>query len=60
MKKTYIQPVAECMVYDTEIMQLPIKNSTGSGTQLTNSFYEEEEDEEEEEPVTKKRKSVWD
>lgn len=56
MKKTYIQPVAECMVYDTEIMQLPIKNSTGSGTQLTNSFYEEEE----EEPVTKKRKSVWD
>ena len=56
MKKTYIQPVAECMVYDTEIMQLPIKNSTGSGRQLTNSFYEEEE----EEPVTKKRKSVWD
>ena len=58
MKKTYIQPVAECMVYDTEIMQLPIKNSTGSGRQLTNSFSEEEE--EEEEPVTKKRKSVWD
>jgi len=58
MKKTYIQPDAKYMVYDKEIMQLPIHNSVGGGDQLSNYFYYDEE--EEEEDVPRKSKSVWD
>lgn len=58
MKKTYIQPAIKNLVYDKDIMQLPIHNSVGNGNQLTNDWLWD--DEEEEEEVTKKRKSVWD
>lgn len=57
MKKTYIQPDTKYMVYDKEIMQLPIHNSVGGGGQLSNTFYYDEEEEEEE--VRIKKKSVW-
>jgi hypothetical protein len=53
MKKTYIQPDTKYMVYDKEIMQLPIHNSVGGGGQLSNKFYYDEE-EEEEVRITKK------
>ena len=57
MKKTYFQPAIKSLVYDKDIMQLPIHNSIGNGNQLSDDWFW---DDEEEEVVVKKRKSVWD
>ncbi len=57
MKKTYIQPSTAYMVYNKDIMDLPIHNSVG-GDQLSNTFYDDEEEESFHKP--NKRKSAWD
>ncbi|MBO4641778.1 MAG: hypothetical protein J5661_02825 [Bacteroidaceae bacterium] len=56
MKKIYVHPVIKSLVYDKDIMQLPIHNSLGNGKQLTKRRNWEEDEEEE---IGNVSKSGW-